>query len=349
MPVLVPTWIARDLNLAESYETEAELASAVEDSLTANPIAMVSGADIVDALSTHASDEIEVLPANSRGAWRFAEISVGGSVQCQVLEPGVEWISIPTNSIRLILWAWSKREEYSPAIWAHSSDSVIVRWPFGASVRRPEVKLILSACGIAQREQWISQPMSLGEATNFEVATNSVLLREQLVYAELLQAAIRHTSPSLRFLYLYRLFEHAYLIGALDRLQSNFFADPKRSTKALSDIVGNEKAAFLALLEASSTKGDFETIADIFEDNQRTRSNRFLTAIHDGAIADGEISYPEKWKRGCVLCYKVRCSIVHSGKSSPIFESFPDAAQGVAALLQSLESASLGFLGLTIG
>lgn len=344
MAIQVPAWIARDLGVAELYETEAELLSAVEDSLTASPIDLVTSSDVIDALTASPSDELEMIDASSRGAWRFSEVSIGGTCQCQVLEPGAHWADVPTNSVRITLWAWSKHEQFSPLTWSHTPDFVMIRWLANAGSRKLATGLVLSSLGIVVPEHCDSPALAASSATSVEIATSSLLLREQLVYGELLQAALRHTSPSLRFLYIYRLFEHAYLINALDKLQSNFFADPKRSVKALSDVVGNEKAAFLALLDLSTSTGDFEAIAVVFEDNQRSKANKYLSAVNDGAVADGDLNYPEKWKRGCVLCYKLRCSIVHSGKSSPIFESYPDAAQGILAVLPSLESAAFSLL-----
>jgi len=344
MAIQVPAWIARDLGLAELYETEDELLSAVEDSLTVSPIDLITSLDVVDALTVSLSDELEVVAASSRGAWRFSEVSIGGTCQCQAMEPGTHWADVPTNSVRMTLWAWSKEERFSPLTWNHPSGFVIVRWLANAGAKKLATSLVLSSLGIVVPEQWDSPALTASAATNVEIAASSLLLREQLVYGELIQAALRHTSPSLRFLYLYRLFEHAYLINALDKLQANFFADPKRSAKILNDVVGNEKAAFLALLDLSTSTGDFEAIAEVFEGNQRSKANKYLSAVNDGAVADGELGYQEKWKRGCVLCYKLRCSIVHSGKSSPIFESYPDAAQGVLTVLPSLESAAFSLL-----
>jgi hypothetical protein len=206
---------------------------------------------------------------------------------------------------------------------------------------------VLELCvGIAGLEspETVEDELSLWSASTIDVAPTSLMIREPTVYAGLLQSAIKNRASNLRFLYLYRLFERAYLIDAMDNLQATFFEDPDKSIKAAQRAVANEISSFISVVGGSPARDVFVEIERAFSANDATLANKFMIAVKKGAEDDEQLNHPDAWKRGCVLAYKVRCSIVHSGKSAPIYESFFDATAACRMLNEIMERAAIGFL-----
>ena len=165
------------------------------------------------------------------------------------------------------------------------------------------------------------------------------------------QSRIRcEIKPKWRYLSLYRILEHGYLSEVFHTLMTEFFSTPKDSLKKASDAVGSEFTQFMALAETGSLETDFQVLLDEFE-KAKALPNQFAIKV-DRSIQQGRelagFTSPANWRRGVLVCYKIRNAIVHAGLPSPIFEAFPDGSECLEALLPTLELLTLKFLGITI-
>lgn len=348
MRVDLPEWVSRELGIEQAYDDEDSLRIRIE-ALGEKIFGIFDVDDFVRAVEAPAIFDVEFVPVMKCQPWRYAQVSFGGGAACEIVEIGNSFEEeVPSNSLRLILQTWFAQEAHDPRLLVTNRvSSVLLAWNVAVDFRKIGKDLVLALAGVEVPAIHLESGLTLQLASSIDLSTLSLIAREQSVYCSLLQGVIRNKEPALRYLYLYRLFERAYLSDALEKLQREFFSDPKLAIKKVDNIVSNEKNSFLSLIEATSALPYFEQIEQLFAANHATLANRFLYAVKQGAEADNDISYQEAWKRGCVLAYKVRCSIVHAGKSSPIFESFPDASAACLELNKKLMPAALAFLQLT--
>jgi hypothetical protein len=345
--IAVPPWVAVKLSLREEYLDEDALRADFLSFEGDETFPAVGVDDLVTALCEPRLERVEFVEAAVASPWRFAKVAVGVSDQCLLIELGNQIdASIPTASIRTFVRAWLLREENSfEWILSQHAGKVLVAWENDGS--KFNGSLFVTLAGIALPDPVKCGPLKSSLATNVAVPSGALLLREAAVYEGILQAASRNTSPPLRFLYLYRLFERAYLIDALEKLQRDFYNDPKRSIKTAETTVSNEKVSFLALVEGTPAEVLFVAIEGLFQDAQSRGSNRFMIALYKAASDDKELDHREPWKRGCVLTYKMRCAVVHSGKAGPVYESFSDSSTACELVSDKLEDAAFALLGIT--
>ena len=101
-----------------------------------------------------------------------------------------------------------------------------------------------------------------------------------------------------------------------------------------------------SLVEACHLETEFEIFCDDFEKATKAL-NRFAAAIEYAIDKTALDKAPKKSKKGALLCYKIRCAIVHGGSSGPIFDSYDDANDLIDFVLPSLEYAVSKFLGIS--
>lgn len=346
MPIDLPEWISRELGIEPSYEDVASFRTRLE-LIEGDLLGVFSVDDFVSVIEREPAPAVELVPIVRAKPWRFAEVVIGGNPICEVAEVGALLDgSAPSRTLQLVLCAWFSDESLDPRLLGPNHENMLlIGWKNVA--QKIPVSLVVGLVGIETPNPLSEPDLTLLDASSVVVSPQSWIAREQGVYGELMQGVIRNRAPALRYLYLYRLFERAYLIDALDKLQKDFFGDPKAAIKRAENVISNEKSSFLALIEGTATQAHFEQIDKLFLDNDATLSNRFMLAVKQGATDDNDLGQKEAWKRGCVLAYKVRCSIVHSGKSAPIFESFPDASAACVELNKVLLPAAMSFLELT--
>jgi hypothetical protein len=106
--------------------------------------------------------------------------------------------------------------------------------------------------------------------------------------------------------------------------------------------VGSEFEQFIRLVEAHGLKQHFEEFAKT-NDQLVASGNQFAILIEGAAKEKG---YVEAYKRGVALCYQVRCSIVHAGSYSVVFDRSKGADDALAAQMSELEKAVIEFLGI---
>ena len=146
---------------------------------------------------------------------------------------------------------------------------------------------------------------------------------------------------------LYRIFEHGYLSEVFETLKSAFFASPKDSLAAATLSLESELNQFLTLVQHTGLDNTFATLHDEFE-KSRASGNRFAAALEHSFQQSGQLkSLKTKWQKGVLICYKIRCAIVHAGVSSLIFDAYADGPACLEAVLPACESAVLQFMGIS--
>ena len=98
----------------------------------------------------------------------------------------------------------------------------------------------------------------------------------------------------------------------------------KESLAAAATSLDSELNQFLALVQTSTLEKHFESVHDAFE-NARISGNRFAAALEHSFKQTGQIKVAKgKWQKGVLICYKIRCAIVHAGLTSPLFDAYAD-------------------------
>jgi len=349
MSVSLPEKIVSELGMFPTYEEWEDVMVHLESGQIELP-GWCSPSDVVAALRLPPFAEVAFKQCQPSGAWRFTELSIATVPECHLLEVGA-WTetAVPTIAAQALVRAWLSAESFDSleSVKDHSL-GLLVCWLADTSFRSVSSDFALAVSGWKVLEGHDSPALRACAATQVEIANSSLFLREKEIYATLLQAASRSSSPPLRFLYLYRLFERAYLIGALDKLKDNFFLDPKRALDETQSAVSSESKAFVSLVSGSEAQANFSSIYSLFAKNKASLSNRFLSAILHAAEKNGDKAHRDDWIKGCLLAYRVRCSIVHAGKIGPIYESFSDAPDACELLNPHMEQAVLTFFGWSV-
>jgi hypothetical protein len=166
-------------------------------------------------------------------------------------------------------------------------------------------------------------------------------------FQQLFLETLSETKNKWRFLSLYQIIEHGYLTEVFNKLTKNFFNSPAdRLTEALKSVE-SELNQLSQLVHASSLAGRFEEFCDKFEEIKRS-GNRFAYAIEHSLNQKDQLSGKDKAQKGVLFFYKIRCAIVHSGLSSPIFGAYQDGDSCLESLLPICENIVLDYLGISI-
>jgi hypothetical protein len=164
-----------------------------------------------------------------------------------------------------------------------------------------------------------------------------------MMSGSLLQEALCETRPRWRFVALYRVFESAYLLALRDAFMDAFFSNPKAATDKTKKALEAEVNQFEEVVKLHQLQSYFESvIAEV----DALPSNLFLQAVR--ADIGPSNRPPVAWESGVAFIYKLRCSIVHAGQKSVIFDRYPDGNVALIALTPVLEKAVLALLGLRL-
>lgn len=170
----------------------------------------------------------------------------------------------------------------------------------------------------------------------------------RLGYDNLFLEAVSEIKAKWRYLSLYRILEHGYLSEVFNKLKANFFNSPKESLEGALASVESELKQFISLADTGTLQTEFEALFAKFE-NAKALPNKFAIAVARSIQQGGQLKQIQnRWQHGVLVCYKIRCAIVHAGSSSPLFDSYPDGSACIEMLLPSLESICLKFLGITV-
>jgi hypothetical protein len=177
---------------------------------------------------------------------------------------------------------------------------------------------------------------------------NSRLIEKSSAYSNLLTLAAQEESIRWRFLGFYRILERGYLNAVLDSINQTFFQAPKMSIGNAEKILSNEINQLVELVKNYQLKSFFEQFAQEVK-NLKKNGNRYVTTLDREYDTDPrKKDFQGAFQKGAFLCYKVRCSIVHAGGTSLIFEHFEDGEEALLELVMPLEQAVLKYLDIDI-
>lgn len=186
------------------------------------------------------------------------------------------------------------------------------------------------------------------EKSTLTLSKNSRLIEKSSAYSNLLILAAQEKSIRWRFLGFYRILEHGYLNAVLESINQTFFQSPKMAIGEAEKTLSNEINQLVELVKNNQLKSFFEQFAQkakILKNN----GNRYVTMLEREYDSDPrKKDFQGMFQKGAFLCYKVRCSIVHAGGTSLIFEHFEDGEEALLELVMPLEQAVLKYLEIDI-
>ncbi len=166
----------------------------------------------------------------------------------------------------------------------------------------------------------------------------------------LVRAALGETVIRWRFLSFYRIIERGYLKAILQKINQEFMKSPQTTVSGAVKLLDNECSQFVGLVKDHDLSYFFEDFADCVE-NLSSSMNEYAIMLERELTEDksrwNEAFKPgNKYVKGVFLCYKVRCSIVHAGASSLVFDEFSDADNALRSLVIPLENAVMKYMGI---
>ena len=146
-----------------------------------------------------------------------------------------------------------------------------------------------------------------------------------------------------QFLEVYRSLETHFLYAILKKINTTFFAGPKKAVSQALEALDSEIAQFADM--AASAQAEFDSIFDKI--NALSSANDLAQAImRKVSRAAGGLN--AKSKKGAACIYYIRCAIVHAGDKDIVFENFTGGNDLVSAVLPDAELAALRMSGITL-
>jgi len=285
--------------------------------------------------------------------WKYMEVLQNNVIECAgVCSPESSTEFPPTAASQLLVGAWLSNHTLLNGSAINASRSFIVGTKSVSGPSSFPARLLTewaAVCPFLERHVvppvWVSKSQLRIKSPSQEQFRNAPQARFNDLFIE----AVSEIKIKWRYLALYRIFEHGYLLHVFDKLKADFFLSPKESLTAATNSLDSELNQLLALVKDVALDSHFAEIYDKFV-TIKNAGNRFACALeHSYSKGEHYKVYKEsKIKQGVLVCYKIRCSIVHAGVSSPIFDSYPDAGACLEALVSSLEIAAIHFLEIEI-
>lgn len=289
--------------------------------------------------------EVTVCPAEIP-EWRYRTIEFNGSTCARVVEipsartPG----SLPpTDAEVLLVQAWLTTDKLTNAEHLLRNNVVVFEWLPGVPEAAKAVTRAIS--GVSAISGPATTTRSWSNAGLVALNANSRLLdhKDGEFLRRLFVESATETAPRWRFLSLYRILEHGYLENVFNELSHRFFTEPNDALEAATNSLKSELSQFIKLADKHGLKTYFEEISRI-NDSLVASGNQFAILVEREAKKKG--SFPESYKRGVAVCYQIRCSIVHAGTHSVVFDKSPGAEAALTAQLTEIEKAAAKFLGI---
>jgi hypothetical protein len=285
------------------------------------------------------------------GSWMYLELTNNGVLESWALTTPQSGIRLPPTEVgQALVKAWFKH----PAIIAKENipSGLLVRGVAGgATLIDLSSRLATQWADVCFLLDGSPVPPAWVSKSEMDVLANARLTSaraNKLNYEHLFLEAVSEFKTKWRFLSLYRILEHGYLAEIFQTLESAFFSSPKESLVVATKSAENELQQFLALAENALLQNHFEAFFDEFE-KQKAGGNQLAHAIERSIQQNKQQNQVNgKSQMGVLVCYKMRCSIVHAGLSAPIFDAYPDGPALLESVLPIFESATLNFLGVTV-
>lgn len=206
---------------------------------------------------------------------------------------------------------------------------------------------VVSICKEKWWEKWQSTPnINLGD-------TCCIFEKRDKTDLVILKAAFQEVVIRWRFLSMYRMIERGYLKAILQKINQEFMRSPKTIVEDAVRLLDNEYSQFVGLVkdhDLCSFFEDFATSVDGLSRGMNKYAIMLEKEVSEDKLHKNSVFAPgNKWKKGVLLCYKARCSIVHAGASSLVFDEFPDGDDALRTLVIPLENAVMKYIGISAG
>lgn len=358
---MLPEYVRKHLRLKEQF-AEPELNQAL-DQLERPFLRLIYSEEGIEFLRRiildggESSCVVEIIPrVGNNDTWRFAEFSVGSSAVLDVvcIPKQTPMDEPPTKVEELLIRAWLSRQEvvndHAGSSSGLSMGQTLLFWR-GASPqfdRKEQVKRVASLLlGFSEDSPSFSYTESWGTYTSFALSENPRAVLGNAKLTELLRIATKETSIRWKFLGFYRVIEFGYLSNVLAGITQEFLKDPTATVDEAAQALKNEFNQFRKLSSEYNLDSIFEDLLTEFE-QLVGNFNSFACALNKRLKNDGRLkNHPGRAAKGVLITYLIRCSIVHAGEGSLLFESYADAEVSLAAMVGHLERAVMSYLGIT--
>lgn len=310
----------------------------------------LTGEEFSEAVAIADSDDLVYsvgFLTRAPSTWFFLEIQIdGSSFGLAAVTPQTPEGLPPTSVSKLLVGGWMAEEDLVVDRGIAGGSRVVAVRAGGAQSDFTEQLLMAWAEAVPMAEKSEMPPLWLAKSQLHIAATSKIAnpVHPGERFRELFLEVLSEVKNRWRFLSIYRLFEHGYLVALFDQLKRDFFANPRESLQSAIELADSEAALFVNLVQVENLNFHFERIFDDLEVLVKD-GNRFGAAIQrsiQGASLLRE--KPGKATNGVLIAYKIRCAIVHAGASNPIFDAFPDGRACLVALLPHFELAMMQFL-----
>ncbi len=350
MQIQLPPHVARALGVNDNHERDLVIKGVQLLDHEVGPL-FSDGAkavfnSLLDSLPLTAS--VEVVDCSTEIAnWRYRIIECDGVLCARVVEVPFTWDASrkapPTDVESLLVQAWLSSDRITDEKDCLRKNIVVFEWLPKVPEATKSVTRALS--GVVPRGSSNQTTRSWSDAGLVALKTTSRLLQHNdgELLRRLFGESATEQAPRWRFLSLYRILEHGYLENVFKDLASRFFSEPKESLDSATNALKSEVEQFVRLVDLNSLKSHFEEICRI-NDSLTASGNQFAILLE--REAKKRSTYQEAFKRGVALCYQTRCSIVHAGSHSVVFDKSPGGDTALLAFLPEMEKAAAQFLGI---
>lgn len=255
------------------------------------------------------------------------------------LENLIFWLIIDPN----LAWhnTWIEKDGSQVLDWrARVAGHAIIAYP-RAVAGAPSIKRMLAAIFALQHPEFpiarLQSPVASG-ATKLQVDLDE--RGGNKTQARLVFEAVMELNPKWRCLSLYRIVEHAYLSNIKRIFNDEFERDAKAAVEKAQKSVSSELMQLVTLTETINLRAEFVAFSQAV-DQLLIQQNQFIEQLDSAARGDSLYGAADRYKKGVLRFYKLRCSIAHGGTSSVIYEQFVDANDAAIALMPQIEAIAL--------
>lgn len=309
-------------------------------------------------------DKLEILiPASTIDKWHYHVITIDGREIAYIVhipyvahELNGNIVLPPTEAEKVITRAWHLDER---VVEDEGSDTKLILnrifliWKSGEyeKIGEHSRKAIYSLLHVSEQESESTCDAGWWDRTTFNLRGGCLLLTGTKTDLILFKSAICETTARWRFLSLYRIFERGYLASILDTLNQEFMQSPASALSTAQKYLENECLQFVAFVRKHNLSDFFEEFSDSLQKLIDTDKNRYAIMLEKTCKEDYFFKIlnrepSSKDIKGVLLCYITRCSIVHAGSVSLVFDEFDDANDALRSLVVPMENAVMKYMGI---
>jgi hypothetical protein len=301
--------------------------------------------ELLSVAETAAIEEFESFPLpHGLTQWVFHRINLGPDIVGQLLEVPREEDTLgppPTAGEKMFVRLFSQDQSVFEEV--RKGGLLLASWT-PARLSREVRDTLLASFGVSATPPAIPSSIPWAQSVDIVLDPSSPFLQKgSLAAVKLMNRAFRQTEPRWKFLTLYQVLEHGFLLSILNALNSQFLQHPAQAINDAAEALKNDLTKFVELIKAHSLNSTFDELESNLKSIELT--NRFAAALE--RQWQKESSRVQGDQKGAFICYKIRCSIVHAGDSLT-YEAYTDADAAVILALSCLEKAVIKYAGISV-